>query len=298
MTRLLATGRRRGTGAALSLVGGLLAFLLLASGASGSSPVDQALTGNPNCNPTALQGGTGIAYGPIRQEFAPSMPTLTGVDLCIYVFNTQDVSVEVNVRRGTAFNPETVLLSTTAIATQSIQWVHVPLGPMAVTPGEKLVIEASGYFGWRSTCAAQVGACDHVDGDLYPAGESTGEGVDYAFRTYGSNDPAPGPPDPPLTVQWGDLDCSGLADGSDALVPLSIAAGVTPPPAQGQCPDLGQPLVVLGQMREWGDVDCLGGDPIADALAIVQQLAIYYYPYARAVSCPVPGQFVNLHLNG
>jgi len=279
----------------------VLMIVLLASVgtrfASGQGTLDQFLSGNPDCAFDTFQGGAGTV-GPLRQEFVPSKPTLTAVEACIYpqAF-TADPAFDLNIRRGTAQSPGEIV-ATTSVDTSinDYQWLHAEFDPLAVTPGEKLVLEVSGHFAWELTCSEVNSACDHVDPDLYPPGESQYTGADFLFRTYGSDDPGSPPGQPPLTIQWGNLNCSAVMDAADALIPLAGAAGVDAPalPAGSGCPAMGESVTVFGRQRQWGDVDCLTLGPVTDALAVLTNVAGWYIPYQRAVACPLALQYVNV----
>jgi hypothetical protein len=268
--------------------------------ASGSGVLDQHLTGNPECSLAALQGSVGIGHGYLSQEFVPSMPTLTGVDICVHIFNETDPVVEVNVRTGTATGSGLALIAAIAEPSMNDEWIHVEFDPIAVTPGTKLVIDVGGYFGWRSTCPSVAAQCDHIDPDLYPLGQSDSGVRDFGFRTYGTDDSAPQPGPPPLNVQWGNLDCSSspYLSGADAIAPLRLAAGLSPSSvssASADCPDIGQQVEALGRQRIWGDVDCLDKSPLFDALAIVSELATNAGgDYERDTACPIADQYVTI----
>jgi hypothetical protein len=291
---------RRYSLALLILAPGLVAAVSLlgrADSATGAGALDQHLIGNPDCSYEALQGGVGIGEGALQQEFVPSMSALTSVDVCI-VLHAPDTlpALDFNIRRGTAEHPGAVIAYKSLDGPQNLQWFHVEFDPLAVVPGEKLVLEVNGRFGWRATCSQVGGPCDHIDPDLYPAGHGYSEDLDFAFRTYGNNDPAPEPGPPPLTIQWGNLDCGTYITGSDILLPLAAAAGVTvPQPAPGaKCPVYGESVTVYNRERQWGDVDCLDNGAVKDALYLALSSIVGGFTYPRDVACPRSHQYVNV----
>jgi hypothetical protein len=265
----------------------------LSGGAAiGAGSVDQTLTGNPDCGNDTFQTSAG-AIGYLTQEFVPSKGALTGVDVCVmHNGSDKDLAVGISVRKGTANDTGDIIATGYFdLPDYNFQWAHVDFDPVAITPGEKLVIEVDGYFGWSKTCAEVSGPCDHVDPDLYPPGTSIYGDSDFLFRTYGSDEQAPAPGPSPLSLEWGDEDCSGDMNALDALVPLMAAAGISLSPPAGSCPAPGQTVTVMGRQRSWGDVDCLGGDPVLDALAILRDGA-GGFDSPRDIGCPLPEERV------
>ena len=190
---LSVSGRRFRRCLAVSVLAAAVAAIGLLSSASRSGAtlgvLDQALTGNPDCS----NFRTGVDAGAppserLDQEFVPSVSQLGSVELCLAVWSSKQVTL--NIREGTADNPGTILATGTATITATgAQWVLVNLpAPLATTPGVKLVLEIPGSssFSWRGTCGMAIAGCTSVDPDLYPAGESNWAWAvpDFAFRTY------------------------------------------------------------------------------------------------------------------
>jgi hypothetical protein len=266
---------------------------------AGAGTVDQALTGNPGCSFDEFPAGVGVVSY-LAQEFVPSMPAVTGADVCIVLHSpTLDPSVEVSIRRGTFNAPGEFITTKVANPPAGLGWFHVDFDPVAVTPGEKYVLQVTGRFGWQISCYEINSTCDHLDGDLYPPGETNFKGGDHVFRTYGSNDAAPPPSAAqPLVIRWADLDCSQSFTAADALVPLALAAGVQPPvsPAGGNCPAIGQNVTVFDRQRQWADVDCLPLGAAVDALKILIESAPgNYIEFDRDIACPRPRQHVLVY---
>lgn len=283
--------------AATALVVALAAFLAIAASgrANASGALDQYLTGDPAC-PGEFAGFVST-LGTLQQEFVPQMAALDGVDVCVQTFADYGPAVDITVRRGTVGNGGEIIAATSIDGTEESAWRHIDFDSIAVTPGESLLLEVTGYFSWKETCAEIIGSCDHVDGDLYPPGRGYQEDNDFFFRTYGSGGPGNEPGPPPLTLQWGNLDCNGGLFPDDALVLVAMAAGVEPSIGQsGGCPDIGQLVSVFGRERKWGDVDCLDHGPLMDALALLLVNAGSYLPYDMDTACPHPNLLVNVRL--
>ena len=163
--------------------------------------LDEALTGNPDCNSTNFRG-VSSSYNPLEQEFVPSASNLEGVELCLGI--SSGTQVTLNIREGTAGTPGTILATGTASApANGVQWVlvHLP-SPLSTTPGTKLVLEIpdSSTFQWRGTCPVVSGSCTSVDPDLYPAGGTNNQFIgDFVFRTY-APEPTPTPTSSPIAV--------------------------------------------------------------------------------------------------
>ena len=177
----------------------------LLSGPSGATAIpgvlDQALTGNPDCNATNFRNSSST-LGAMEQEFVPSASQLEGVELCLST--PPGAQVTLNIREGTAGTPGSILATGTATASANgDHWLLVDLpSPLSTTPGTKLVLEIphSSDFAWRGTCAEVFGSCTSVDPDLYPAGASSvGFVEDFAFRTY-APEPTPTPTSSPIAV--------------------------------------------------------------------------------------------------
>jgi hypothetical protein len=176
-------------------VSGALATILLSSflvvlpsavqQAAATSPqyVDQTLAGDPACNSTNFPGSQ-LTTSALRQEFVPSRPGVSAVDVCLQV--VIPASVTVNIRTGTAASPGTTLVSKSMTPSSGFSWLHLDLPSTANTvAGTKYVLEIPGLIGniyWRVDCS---GSCT----DKYPAGgtnraSNIGAAADFGFRTY------------------------------------------------------------------------------------------------------------------
>jgi hypothetical protein len=132
-------------------------------------------------------GGTLISvHTPIGQEFTPSQPILTGVDINFRaVYDEGADTITVNIRKGTITAP--VLATTSQLvdpcpntAPYACPLIHFDLPtPLQVTPGDIYVLE---LLATRNTHAwMSIGG--------YPAGSAIIQGIvepafDYAFQTY------------------------------------------------------------------------------------------------------------------
>ena len=76
-----------------------------------------------------------------------------------------------------------------------------------------------------------------------------------------------------MTVQWGDVNCSGDVEAVDALQILRHLVRL-PVLQQEPCPDMGVTVSVDGTSRLWGDVDGSGEVNAADALKILRHVAM------------------------
>jgi hypothetical protein len=202
------------------------------------------------------------------------------------------VSVDINIRTGTAAAPGDVIASGSRVygGPNDLLWVHINLdAPVTLTPGTTYVLELpeTAQFSWWGTCGDLVfDECPTVGPDLYTPGVPNTTFVrDFAFRTYTSS--AAPPP------QWGDVDCSGGGPTSvDALKVLRNVAAL--PVSQTEpCPDI-QTTVDLTGIGEvtWGDVDCGSGVSSVDALRILRFVA--GLPVVIAPTCPAIGDEAEL----
>lgn len=97
-------------------------------------------------------------------------------------------------------------------------------------------------------------------------------------------------PTPAGTRTWGDNDCTGGIQPSDAL-PLLIKAAGAPVKAAGSagCPSIGDDA---GGGLTWGDVDCSGIPDSADAIMILKHLLGMATP--APAGCPALGSAITL----
>ncbi len=73
----------------------------------------------------------------------------------------------------------------------------------------------------------------------------------------------------PVTLTWGDNNCSGSADPIDSLLTLRFDAGL--PANTGNCPDFGEVVDVQNaSLHRWGDVDCGGNVTPVDSLKLLR----------------------------
>lgn len=90
---------------------------------------------------------------------------------------------------------------------------------------------------------------------------------------------------------FGDEDCSGAKDVSDAIKILMHIAGL--PVSQTQpCPTIGGAVTVNGSAMIWGDVDCSSSVNVFDA--IKNLLYIAGLTYEQAEPCPDIGTVVAI----
>jgi len=277
----------------------LLVGALTVSDATATPPgtLDQHLTGDPGCGTGDLHGSVGT-IGTLRQEFVPTMPVLEAVDVCVHVFNNEDTWVDIIVRTGERDTQGALIAADSREAPVFNEgWVRAEFDPVAVTPGEKLVIEVSGYFGWRATCPQAGGSCPAPDGDLYPPGVSDYENADFLFRTFGSAGSAPGPGPLPSRFYWGDVDCTGYPTINDVIFLLALAASMTPPEfgADPDCPDVGDDVTVYDAGRKWGDINCIEDGRLRDAWELLRDIAFTSPGFPRNVPCPLWNLTVNVY---
>ncbi len=228
--------------------------------------LDQALTGDPECNAMNFRA-TISSGGSIRQEFVPSKSGLTAVDVCLSIGT--GITFQVNILAGTAATPGEVLASALATTTTAPgrQWVHLELPTTIYTePNAMLVLEIpeSATFAWTGTCGSAFGGpCTTADPDLYPPGRSNFTDFafavgDFAFRTYAG---------PPTLPGQGDVDCDGDVDSVDSLKELRHVAGLSV--SQNEpCPEIGSEVASL-----FGDVDCDDDVDSVDSLKILRSVA-------------------------
>jgi hypothetical protein len=274
-------------------------LLLSAAGtpdATAGSNLDQSFTGNPDCSGDAYQGFINT-LGTLDMEFVPQEPTLDAVEVCGHVIQGYP-GIDVTVRRGQLPNLGEIIATGPLPGTETDAWNRLDFAPVAVTPGEHLVIEVTGYWTWESTCTQVGGSCDHIDSDQYLPGEGyyDGSGLDMMFRSYGSDEPGGTPAPLPYEIQWGDLDCSFYYTPADALVPLRTAAGIQQPGHSGiPCPHLGDTVTVHNQQTTWGNVDCADNDPTIDALLLLTLYSNQFADYTHPDFCPHPYLRVNVY---
>lgn len=96
---------------------------------------------------------------------------------------------------------------------------------------------------------------------------------------------ASGPASQPLTLVWGDIDCSGQANPIDSLGLLRADAGLPVNAAHPDCPGVGESV---GQGLTWGNVDCIGGVTPVDSLKLLRADA--GLPIDQAPGCPIVGE--------
>jgi hypothetical protein len=95
------------------------------------------------------------------------------------------------------------------------------------------------------------------------------------------------------SVQWGDLDCLGDVDESDAFDLILIIAGLSitfSPP----CPGTGEVVMVDGISVAWGDWNCddaVNSDDILPILSVPAGV-----PYEQGEPCPDIGEFVSVEI--
>lgn len=97
--------------------------------------------------------------------------------------------------------------------------------------------------------------------------------------------------------KFGDLNCDGAVTNADALGPVDFIAGLQFPHAVS-CPAMGDAvLVTVGNETadtDWGNVDCLSGVIVLDALAILEKTS--GLPYDHRPECALIGQAVTVEL--
>ena len=95
-------------------------------------------------------------------------------------------------------------------------------------------------------------------------------GAVYAHHDWGVDEPGTPVPTPePVTLTWGDNNCSGSADPIDSLLTLRFDAGL--PANTGNCPDFGEVVDVQNaSLHRWGDVDCGGNVTPVDSLKLLR----------------------------
>ncbi len=90
----------------------------------------------------------------------------------------------------------------------------------------------------------------------------------------------------PLPLTWGDVNCDGTVDTSDALFWLSDNAGILFPNVE--CPDIGEILhtAIWGDLK-WGNLDCSEGIDTNDVMLLLRDAA--GLPPANLQDCPALG---------
>lgn len=99
----------------------------------------------------------------------------------------------------------------------------------------------------------------------------------------------------PLTLVWGDVDCSGQANPVDTLALLRSDAGLAVTKAHPSCPGIGSSVAFTqaspaGQLV-WGDVDCGGDVSPIDAVKVLRADAALHVD--QAAGCPAIGSDVG-----
>jgi len=96
----------------------------------------------------------------------------------------------------------------------------------------------------------------------------------------------PAPTDWPEPLLWGDTDCDDEIGPMDSIRVLRLDAGLsTTTPVT--CPPMGEPLLVNGTLRLWGDVNCDGLSSM-DAILILRHAA--GLPVQVPAGCPGLGE--------
>ena len=95
-------------------------------------------------------------------------------------------------------------------------------------------------------------------------------------------------------IAWGDLDCDGGSDSTDAILILLHLAGIGASTPAGGCPSVGTEVYADGLERPWGDLDCSGEITFRDALMSLQSEADM--DTFQAFECPPIGLEVTLTL--
>jgi hypothetical protein len=93
------------------------------------------------------------------------------------------------------------------------------------------------------------------------------------------------------TLYWGDLDCSGAVNALDSLVALALTEAFAPRQTT-PCPRLGEGVMVGGQLRGWGFIDCAGISIYYPAMDLLLHAA--GLDYARTADCPDAGDLVEV----
>jgi hypothetical protein len=98
----------------------------------------------------------------------------------------------------------------------------------------------------------------------------------------------------PLTLVWGDADCSGQVTPVDSLAILRSDAGLPVTKQHPDCPELGEALAAdaarvapAGLALVWGNVDCMGGLGPVDSLKVL--IADTGGVVGQAPGCPPMG---------
>ena len=99
-----------------------------------------------------------------------------------------------------------------------------------------------------------------------------------------SSTPSPSPTSASGQHRQGDLNCNGVIDGRDALLPLLAQSGALATTGAG-CPELGS------DTPPFGDVDCMNGIGAQDSLAILAHTA-HVAEFAQLEPCTDIGQLL------
>jgi hypothetical protein len=94
----------------------------------------------------------------------------------------------------------------------------------------------------------------------------------------------------PVTVLFGDVNCSAEVDSVDSLTILRFSAGLPQP--QGTDCRIGYTVLVDDQSRIWGDNNCDGSVDSRDAISELRWLA--RLTYVRNPACPEIGTPVQV----
>jgi hypothetical protein len=160
----------------LSVIISLTTGIIFASGT-----VDQS-------NPVTGGGSQILAHMPIGQEFTPSQPILSAVDIAFRGGEGEADTITVNIRKGTITSPVLATLSQVVapcpfISSPFTCIVHFDLpAPLSVTPGDKYVLELQAtkpFHAWQTDAGAgdYVGGAAILQGVVDPA-------LDFGFQTY------------------------------------------------------------------------------------------------------------------
>lgn len=91
--------------------------------------------------------------------------------------------------------------------------------------------------------------------------------------------------DLPMHTRWGDADCDGIMESTDALALLVYIAGMPPAPQDEPCSDIGSPHQIG---FSYGDVNCSGAVDATDALRLLIYVAALP-PLPVPAGCPPIG---------
>jgi len=123
---------------------------------------------------------------PVGQEFVPSLPLLVGVDVLLYLYPADTITLRI---RESSLSGEILVEVSALIPENFFGWFHFNFPSVHVTPGSTYMIQLTAtdsFSSWgMSESNPYPNGVSYVSGNPHPIG-------DFAFRTYGVTLPVGG----------------------------------------------------------------------------------------------------------